>query len=64
MELDLQQAVDEITRLSPELLEGASADRSVLEDIARLASRHERLTELFRDLRERVGIEPPDPAED
>jgi hypothetical protein len=64
MELDLQQAVDQLRLLHPELGEGTDADPSLLEDVARLAARHERLTELFRDLRARVGIEPPESAQD
>ena len=37
-------------------------DEFVLEDISRLAARHERITGLFRHLRKKVGI--PDPPSD
>ncbi|MEM7308843.1 MAG: hypothetical protein AAF682_19325 [Planctomycetota bacterium] len=68
MELDVQNAVDEMLILYPELEDPDSVDPLVLEEILRLASRHERVTVLFSGLRERVGLPPPDgeqaPAED
>ena len=59
MEIDLQESVRELRSLYPELKEAAAADEMVLEDITRLAVRHERITALFQAMRERLGLEAP-----
>jgi hypothetical protein len=61
MELDIQSAVEELLRLYPELGEDASEiDPLLLDEIARLATRHERVTELFSGMRERLGLPAPE----
>jgi hypothetical protein len=64
MEIELRESLDGLRALHPELTEADELDPMLLRDLARLAGRHERLTELFRDLRTRVGIPPPESAED
>jgi hypothetical protein len=64
MEEELRQSLDALRALHPELANQEELTPDVLRDIARLAGRHERLTELFKDLRGRVGIPPPESAED
>ena len=61
MEQDLNQDVDRLLLLYPELADDPDApvDPLALEDIQRLASRHARLTELFAKFREGLGL--PDP---
>jgi len=64
MEIDLQESVDQLIRLNPELAEADEVDERVLREITRLATRHEKITELFSAMRERLGIEAPEPVED
>jgi hypothetical protein len=64
MEEELRQSLDALRALHPELANQEELTPDVLRDIARLAGRHERLTELFKDLRGRVGIPPSESAED
>ena len=65
LEIDVQTGVDELLRLYPELgEEDGFVDEFVLEDISRLAARHERITTLFRHLRSKVGIPDPPPVAD
>ncbi len=66
MEIDLQQSVEQMMRLYPELGEDAEVelDPLLLSDVARLAARHQQITELFQSLRERVGIPAPGTAQD
>ena len=64
MEVDLREALDRLRNLHPEARDGVELEPALLEDLTRLAARHEQLTELFRDLRSRVGIEAPDSAQD
>ncbi len=59
MEVDLQEAVKELLALNPELEEGVVENDLLLEDITRLANRHERITILFQAMRMRIGIDPP-----
>ncbi len=59
MEVDLQEAVQDLLTLYPELESGEEVDELILEDITRLANRHEEITNLFQALRERLGLEPP-----
>jgi hypothetical protein len=64
LEIEVQAGVAELRLLYPELEEGGEVDPLVFEDIARLATRHERLTRLFGSFRESVGLPDPDEAED
>ncbi len=64
MELDLQQSVDELLFLYPELENPDDVPDYVLRDISRLGVRHEKITQLFRAMRRRLGIEAPEPVED
>lgn len=59
METDVLDSIDELLRLYPELTEGGELDPLLLEEIQRLAVRHERSTELFRAFRARLGLEAP-----
>ena len=59
MELDVLDNIDELLVLYPELRTPENLDPLLLEDIQRLAHRHERATELFQQFRERLGIPPP-----
>ena len=53
MELDLRESVDALRTLYPDLDAAPELDPAVLRELTRLAARHERVTELFRDLRAR-----------
>jgi hypothetical protein len=64
MEIDLRESLETLRLLHPELSGEEELDPLLLQELSRLAARHERLTELFRDLRGRVGIEAPESAED
>ncbi|HVQ24488.1 MAG TPA: hypothetical protein VMV01_04900, partial [Planctomycetota bacterium] len=64
MEVDLRESMDALRTLYPEIDATQELDPSVLRELTRLAARHERVTELFRDLRTRVGIPAPGEAED
>jgi len=64
MEIDLQQSVEELLLLYPELEDPEEVPESVLRDIARLGIRHEQITELFKAMRERVGIQAPEDPEE
>ena len=59
MEVDVQNSIDEMLISYPELENVDDVDSLVLEEILRLASRHERITELFSHFRERIGLPPP-----
>ncbi len=60
MEVDLQESVDQLLALHPELRGPVEdLDPDVLRDITRLAGRHEAITVLFRSMRERLGIDAP-----
>jgi hypothetical protein len=61
MEIDVQESVEELLRIYPEL-SGEDVDPLILEDISRLAAHHERITELFQAMRERIGVPEPGPA--
>jgi uncharacterized protein (DUF58 family) len=56
IEVDVLQRIDQMLLLHPELSEG-DVDQLLLEDLSRLAYRHQRLTELFQGFRKRIGIE-------
>ena len=59
LEIDVLDSIEELLVLYPELEEGGELDPLLLEEIRRLAYRHERSTELFREFRQRLGIEAP-----
>ena len=59
LEIEVQEAVERLLLIYPEL-ETMEVDELVLEDVMRLAHRHERVTELFSALRERLGVPAPD----
>lgn len=59
MEVDVLDGIEELIVLYPELAEGTEVDPLLLEEIQRLAHRHERSTELFQQFRERLGIQAP-----
>ncbi|HED64655.1 MAG TPA: hypothetical protein ENJ09_03765 [Planctomycetes bacterium] len=63
MEQDLQVSVAELLR-DPEALAGdpAEVDPHVLREISRLGLRHERITEIFRTMRQRIGVPDPPPS--
>jgi hypothetical protein len=65
MEVEVEQSVDEMLIRYPELEGGTDVDPLVLEEILRIAGRHERITELFAGFRKRLGIEDEQaPTED
>lgn len=60
MELDVQEAVDKLMLLYPELDgDPYDIDPMILNDIQRLANRHERTSDLFEAFRSRLGIPAP-----
>jgi hypothetical protein len=62
MEVEIQESVDQLLALHPELRgDVEEIDPAVLRDITRLAERHESVTRLFRDMRVRLGIDAPEP---
>ena len=46
-----------------ELTEGEEADPRVLEDLGRLANRHQRMSDLFGKFRKRLGLPDPESEE-
>ncbi len=68
MEVDVLDNVEELLVIYPELASGGDIDPLLLEEIQRLGHRHERTTNLFKQFRERLGIEVPpalkEPAKD
>lgn len=64
MELDTQQAVEQFLTLHPDLEHSVADDPYLLDDVARLGGKHEKITELFQQLRDRVGIPAPEDDED
>ena len=65
-EVDVQERIERTLLLYPELSELATEDVDplVLEDVMRLATRHERLTDLFTQFRKRLGIPDPGASEE
>ena len=62
MELEIQAQVKQMLRLYPEL-QSPDVDPLILDEVTRLALRHERVTELFQALRERIQIPAPQPVD-
>jgi hypothetical protein len=56
MELEIRDGIEELRIAYPELASGEELDPLVLEEIQRLAIRHERSSDLFEAFRERVGF--------
>ncbi|MEO0650430.1 MAG: hypothetical protein AAFZ65_07115 [Planctomycetota bacterium] len=63
LEVDVQASVQQLRLLDPELEDGGAVNPLIFDDIARLATRHERLTELFGAFRASVGLPDPDAPE-
>jgi hypothetical protein len=59
LEVDTLGSLDRLLALYPEL-RSADVEPEVLEDVLRLAERHDRTTELFKRFRQRLGIEDPE----
>jgi hypothetical protein len=60
MELDTVRCLNRLLELYPELADEAqTVDPRVLQDVQRLAERHERTTVLFKKFRERLGLPEP-----
>jgi len=65
MEVENQRAIEKFLKLHPELEAGDGsepADPLVLEDLQRLAWKHQRTTDLFGKFRKRLGL--PDPEDE
>src|SRR5439155_4172253 len=62
MDVDIVDDIDRLRLVHPEIVAGKEIDPLVLEDISRLAHRHERMTSLFQQFRKRLGI--PDPEDE
>jgi hypothetical protein len=60
LDVDLIDQVNALLKSNPEIADGKTADPIVLEEIQRLADRHERITKLFTQFRERLGVPPPE----
>jgi len=61
MELETLDRLDRLMLINPELAEaGAEVDPSVLDDVLRLAERHERTSKLFEAFRTRLGLPAPE----
>jgi len=58
MELDVQRAIKQTSDAYPELATTAPEDIDplILEDLMRLAGRHNRVTELFREVAKKLGV--------
>lgn len=58
MELDVQRSIEQTTEAYPELANTAPEDVAplILEDLMRLAGRHNRVTELFRAVAQKLGV--------
>ncbi len=66
MEVEVLDSIDELLELYPELAaqDAGDLDPLLLEDILRLAHRHERTSELFGRFRARLGLPDPEPTTD
>ena len=60
MEVDVMESIERLLALHPELKEVDGIDPLLLEDVGRLARRHERTSDLFVAFRRRLGV--PDPG--
>ena len=66
MEVEVLDSIDELLELFPELADDdvEGLDPLLLEDILRLAHRHERTSDLFGRFRARLGLPDPDVTTD
>jgi len=62
MGVDVTEEIERLRILNPEIENGSEIDPLLREDIGRLGFRHERVSDLFRQFRSRLGI--PAPAEE
>jgi hypothetical protein len=62
MEVENQRAIEKFLKLHPELEERGEPDPLVLEDLQRLAWKHQRTSDLFVKFRKRLGL--PDPEDE
>jgi hypothetical protein len=58
LEVDTLQSIDRLIAVYPELARG-EAEPEALEDVLRLAERHERTTRLFQQFRAKLGLPAP-----
>ena len=59
MGVDVTEEIERLRILHPEIEEGGEVDRLLLQDVARLGFRHERVSDLFQQFRARLGIADP-----
>jgi hypothetical protein len=59
MEVDTLDTLEQMKTLHPELQAEGEIDPLVLEDLARLAHRHQRTSDLFQMFRKRLGLPEP-----
>lgn len=59
LEVDTLQSIDRLIAVYPELARG-EAEPEALEDVLRLAERHERTTRLFQQFRAKLGLPAPE----
>ena len=65
MEVEIRDSVDLLLTLHPDLQEDIEdVDPRVLREVSRLGLRHGEITELFRAMRQRIGVPDPEPLED
>ncbi|MBK7874779.1 MAG: hypothetical protein IPJ77_03350 [Planctomycetes bacterium] len=63
LEVETLRSLEELRTLHPELESGGTIEPLVLEDLARLAYRHQRTAELFQKFRKRLGLPDPEPED-
>lgn len=64
MEVDVLDSIDQFRAIHTELTADKPIDPILLEDIARLAVRHQRTSDLFQQFRKRLKIPDPEPKKD
>lgn len=60
LEVEILDGIDKMKIVNPELTSGGAIDPLVLEDLGRLANRHQRTSDLFQRFRERLHLPPPE----
>jgi hypothetical protein len=60
LEVETIDGLARMQTLHPELKSGGDVDAIVLEDVRRLAYRHQRMSDLFQKFRKRLGLPDPD----
>ena len=61
LETEVLDRIDQVRQLYPQIDEGGELDPLVRRDLLRLATRSERIHQLFRGMRQRLGIEMDGP---